>query len=80
MTSSNLKALLATLILGSGCSQILGLGDYEIDGDLDRKGSGGDGNPGQGGEPGQGGNDSRGGKSQSGDAGMGARNCTRPRA
>ncbi|HYJ08191.1 MAG TPA: hypothetical protein VEX18_04265 [Polyangiaceae bacterium] len=73
MTSSNLRVLLATLILGSGCSQILGLGDYEIDGDLDHKGSGGDENPGQGGAPGQGGNDSRGGKSQSGDAGMGAR-------
>jgi hypothetical protein len=73
MTSSNLKVVLTTLILGSGCSQLLGLGDYEIDRGLGHKGSGGDDNPGQGGDPGQGGSDRGGAKSQSGDAGMGAR-------
>lgn len=82
MRKLNLKlAFVLTLTLG-GCSQILGIGDYDIDPRLDDneagKGAGGDGDAGEGASAAgaaagnvQGGT-SQGGSSQAGDAGMGA--------
>lgn len=62
MKSTNLKVLLGSLLVASGCGQILGLSDYDIDSSLDDpSGEGGDGT-GQGGKSG-------GGKSGGGEAG-----------
>jgi hypothetical protein len=63
MTSSRLNVL-AALLLAGGCSQILGISDYEIDNDLGDTGEGGD--TGQGGD---GAVSGKGGKAGAGDAG-----------